>query len=76
MSGEQHPATRFVERPHDPRALVPYLGRHVTALPEGALPWTGQLIAVGDHAHILGRDGEIKEFPLADTVFAVPHQDG
>lgn len=76
MTGEDRRATRCVERPSDPRALVPYLGRRITALPDGGSPWTGQLIAVGDHAHIGGPDGEIREFRLSDTVFAVPHEDG
>ncbi|WP_031520630.1 hypothetical protein [Streptomyces sp. NRRL F-5123] len=72
MTGATPAAERYVERPQDPDRLLPYLGCRITALPDGSPPWSGVLIALGERAHIRAATGEIKEFPLPGTVFAVP----
>lgn len=72
MTAAIPPVVRYVERPRDPAVLLPYMGCQLIALPGTAPPWSGALIALGERAHLRGPNGEIREFTLADTVFAVP----
>lgn len=71
MTAADRPAILHIERPGGPAALLPYMGHVITALPDRAPPWTGQLIALGECAHIRDLTGVIREFPLPETVFAV-----